>query len=98
MTGAATVSRESDAVHADMGGTQEPTPGRRPPSQDVSRRRFTIAGVVGALLVLPPLLGLAGDDWTGSVSPLRAVQPDYYYEEQARAMFHGHLYLPQGTL
>ena len=29
---------------------------------------------------------------------IRSTQPDFFYDYQARAMFHGHLYLPPGSL
>jgi hypothetical protein len=38
------------------------------------------------------------DLWTGSLNPLRAVPYDNFYDLQARAIFHGHLYLPNGKM
>jgi hypothetical protein len=38
------------------------------------------------------------DLWSGSVNPLRAVPYDNFYDLQARALFHGHLYLPNGKM
>jgi hypothetical protein len=36
--------------------------------------------------------------WSGTVNVLRGVPYDYFYDFQARAMFHGHLYLPTGKM
>jgi hypothetical protein len=38
------------------------------------------------------------DLWSGSLNVLRSVPYDYFYDLQARAMFHGHLYLPNGKM
>ncbi len=45
-----------------------------------------------------PFLWVLWDLWSGSVNPLRSVPYDYFYDLQARAMFHGHLYLPNGKM
>ncbi len=63
-----------------------------------SRRRFAIAVVVGAAAVTLPYLWVLWDLWTGHVSGLRSVEPDNFYELQARAMFAGHLWVPTGSL
>ncbi len=65
---------------------------------DLSRRRFTVACILGTAIVVPPLLWLAWDLWSGSLNPLRAVPYDNFYDLQARALFHGHLYLPNGKM
>src|SRR5450755_1352437 len=65
---------------------------------DTGRRRFTIAVVTGMVLVSVPYLWVLWDLWTGAPSPLRAVKPSDFYELQARAMFHGHLSVPTGSL
>ncbi len=62
------------------------------------RRRFTIAVVIGLVVVLIPYLWVLWDLWNPGPSGLRPVQPDFFYDYQARAMFHGHLYLPPGSL
>ncbi|MHB8429442.1 MAG: hypothetical protein ACYDDZ_02790 [Acidimicrobiales bacterium] len=69
---------------------------RRPTQHQIGRRRFVIAVLVGVVVVLPPMLWLLWDLWNGSVNPLRAVPYDNFYDMQARAIFHGHLYLPNG--
>ena len=75
---------------------RERTPPRSP--AELSRRRFTIAVIVGTAIVLPVLLWVMWDLWSGSVNVLRSVPYDYFYDLQARAMFHGHLYLPNGKM
>jgi hypothetical protein len=65
---------------------------------ELSRRRFTLAVVVGTAVIVPFLLWLMWDLWSGSVDPLRAVPYDNFYDLQARALFHGHIYLPSGKM
>ena len=65
---------------------------------EISRRRFTIAAVTGAALTLPFTLWLLWDLWSGKVNVIRGVSFDYFYDRQARAMFHGHLWVPPGDL
>ena len=76
-----------------MAGTSRPTS-----AVDQSRRRFIIAVMVGTAVIVPLVLWLLWDLWSGSVNPLRAVPYDDFYDLQARAMFHGHLYLPNGKM
>lgn len=64
----------------------------------LSRRRFVIAVLAGSVLVLPALLWVMWDLWSGSLNPLRSVPSDDFYDLQARAMFHGHLNVPTGSL
>ena len=66
--------------------------------EEVSRRRFTIAVVTGTALTLPFTLWLLWDLWSGKVNVIRGVSFDYFYDRQARAMFHGHLWVPNGQL
>ena len=61
---------------------------------DLGRRRFTIAVVVGTAIVMIPMLWLMWNMWIGTWNPLRGVPYDNFYDLQARALFHGHLYLP----
>jgi hypothetical protein len=65
---------------------------------ELSRRRFTLAVVIGTAVIVPFLLWLMWDLWSGSVDPLRAVPYDNFYDLQARALFHGHIYLPSGKM
>ncbi len=73
-------------------------PARPRSSSDLSRRRFTAATIVGSAIILPIFLWLQWDLWSGTLNPLRAVPYANFYDLQARALFHGHLYLPNGKM
>ncbi len=76
------------------------TPGHaatRTPAE-LSRRRFTIAVIIGMAAMAIPFLYLLWDLWSGSLNPLRGVPYDNFYDLQARAMFHGHLNIPGGDM
>ena len=66
--------------------------------EEASRRRFTIGVVTGTALAMLPMLWLLWDLWSGKVNVIRGVSFDYFYDRQARAMFHGHLWVPPGQL
>ena len=83
---------ETDEFLADV----EPARHRSP--ADLSRRRFIAATVVGTAIILPIFLWLQWDLWSGTLNPLRAVPYDNFYDLQARALFHRHLYLPNGKM
>lgn len=82
----------------------EPTPVARTEDRhelrrtDRDRRRFTIAVAIGFAAVTVPFLWILWDLWTGTLDPTRQYVPDNFYDLQARAMFHGHLYLPNGSI
>ncbi len=96
MVATTTIDREPDALEVADPAGQSGT--RRPRSDaDLSRRRFTIAVVVGIAVVVIPLLWVGWDLWSGNVRPLRAVLYDNFYDLQARSMFHGHLWLKNGA-
>jgi hypothetical protein len=64
-----------------------------------SRRRFTIAVVTGMAVVAVPYLWVLWDLWNGSIDPLRrAPLANNFYDLQARAMMHGHLFLPTNSI
>ena len=65
---------------------------------DPSRRRFTVAVVVGLVVVAIPYVWVLMALWTGTVDPLRHVSPSDFYDLQGRAMLSGHLYVPDGSL
>ena len=85
-------------------GQTHPTPvddgDRLPPSRvDDSLRRFTAAALAGTGVVLIPYL------WVlllcGEHKSLRTTDGGYddnFYDLQARAILHGHLYLPNGSI
>ncbi len=65
---------------------------------EVSRRRFVVSAIVATVAMVPLFLWLQWDLWSGSLNPLRAVPYANFYDLQARALFHGHLYLPPQTM
>src|ERR1700722_10360777 len=72
---------------------------RRPRSSpNLSRQRFIVAAIIGTAIAFPLFLWLQWDLWSGSANPLRAVPYDNFYDLQARALFHGHFYLPNGKM
>jgi hypothetical protein len=91
----ATLTPEAPAVAT-------PEPGALLAGEDdayaIGRRRFTIAVLIGIGVMAIPYLWTLWDLWSGSVDPLRSAEESYFYDFQARAMFHGHLYLPNGLL
>jgi hypothetical protein len=64
----------------------------------IGRRRFTMAVVIGTVVMAVPFLWALWDLWSGSGDVLRGVGNDTFYDLQARAMFHGKLSLPPGVL
>jgi hypothetical protein len=100
MTGTATIVREPDGPTdgpADRPPVADDKP-RRPTAVERSRRRFVRAVVVGWVLVLPLLLWVLWDMWWGHLNVLRTVPYNTFYDLQARAMFHGHLWVPNGDM
>jgi hypothetical protein len=67
-----------------------------------SKRRFTVAVVIGLVVVTVPYTWALFDLWNGSLNLLRTAQSNGYssnfYDLQARAMFHGHLWVANGAL
>ncbi len=63
-------------------------------------RRFQAVCVVTALLACVPYLWVLWDLWNGSLNPLRVNGTDRLpmYDEQARAIMHGHLWVPDGSI
>ncbi len=72
------------------------------PTGNSDRRRFTRAVTVGGVVVAVPYLWVLTDLWIRSPSLLRTVNSsqwqENFYDLQARAMLHGHLYVPKGSL
>jgi hypothetical protein len=64
-----------------------------------SRRRFTYACLGGVIVASVPYVWLLMNDWTGTYNPLRSI-PYFgdFYDEQAQAILHGHLWVPTGSL
>lgn len=67
-----------------------------------SRRRFTTAVILGIAVAVVPYLWVLLDLWSNSPNLLRTAESSGYasnfYDLQARAMFHGHLYVANGAL
>ena len=72
------------------------------PAHHGDLRRFTIAATIGGLVVAVPYLWILTDLWNRGPSLLRTVLPSgtlsNFYDLQARAMLHGHLYVRNGAL
>src|SRR5580692_3860265 len=86
-----TLGTEPDAVVAsDFLG---PRARSNPPD---SKRRFTLAVLMGLTVAALPYLWVLFDLWNGSFDLLRTAESGGYasnfYDLQARAIFHGHLY------
>ena len=101
----------STALVDQLPGSTQPEPVGTPLSDDAlvtrptdraSMRRFRIAVLIGVALTAIPYLWVLCDLWTGSPSLLRTALANGYtsnfYDLQARAMFHGHLYVGNGAL
>lgn len=87
------IEREDDAADAAT------TEGGVPTSElDAGRRRFIWATLIAIAITAVPFVWILWWDW-GPFQPLRqAVFQDNFYDQQARAMFHGHLSLANGSL
>ena len=96
MTDTATLEREPAEPEIETHPDDTDRPGRTP--AEISRRRFTIAVVVGTAVVAVPMLWILWDLWNGTVNTLRSVPYDNFYDLQARAMFDGRLNLPPGKM
>jgi len=75
-----------------------PTPVEEILTTEQGPRRLIIAVCVAMGLVAIPYLFVLWDLWTGSINPVRSVGPSDFYELQANAIFHGHLYVPPGRM
>lgn len=101
-TGTAVLDADTH-VAVDPGARDAGVPGRggsenRLDSLAASRRRFTRAAVIGTAVVAIPYVWILWDLW-GNFNPLRqTIYEDNFYDLQARAMFHGHLYVPNGNI
>jgi hypothetical protein len=72
------------------------------PSDDAvhlaGRRNFTLAVLIGIAATGLILLWVLWDLWSSSADPFRTAPADFFYDVQARAMFHGHLNVRNGSL
>jgi hypothetical protein len=102
--------RVATQVGQQHGSTQPEAVGSPPPDaasvarpmDGTSKRRFLIAVLIGIAVAAVPYLWVLCDLWTRSPSLLRTARSDGYasnfYDLQARAMMHGHLYVANGAL
>ena len=71
-------------------------------SAAASKRRFTVAIVIGLAVVTVPYTWVLFDLWNGSFDLFRTAQSNGYasnfYDLQARAIFDGHLWVANGAL
>ena len=86
------------ATFTDLGPRQTVEDVQEPPDRGADRRRFTWAVLIGIAVITVPYLWTLWDLWSGGFDPLRSVAPDNFYDIQARALFHGHLYIPNGSI
>lgn len=62
-------------------------------------RRFSVAALVGTAVAAIPFVWTLWDLWTATPDPLRSTETETnFYDLQARAMLHGHLYVPNGSI
>jgi len=80
--------------------TREPEamPGADDALYRTGRRYFTMAVLIGIGVMAIPFLWVLTDLWSNSADPFRAAPNAFFYDIQARAMFHGHLSLPPADL
>jgi hypothetical protein len=64
----------------------------------IGRRYFTIAVLIGIAVTGFIMLWVLWDLWRSSADPFRTASVGYFYDYQARAMFHGHLNVRNGSL
>jgi hypothetical protein len=82
-------------------GAAAPGPADAGPTPEVigaGRRRFTAAAIIGTAVAAVPFLWILFGAWE-TPDPIRGTAyEDNFYELQARAMFHGHLWLSNGAI
>ncbi len=69
-----------------------------PPAYAAGRRRFTTAAIVGTVLAAIPFLWILWGAWEAPDPIRKTAYEDNFYDLQARAMFHGHLWLANGAV
>ncbi len=86
------VDREGD------GAAPGVSPAVRPARMEPSRRRFIRAMIAATAVAAVPFLWVLWALW-GSPNPVRrAILQTNFYDLQARAIFHGHLWIPNGSI
>lgn len=86
------VGREGDGIATGA------VPALRPARIERARRRFTGTMIVAMAVAAVPFLWVLWALW-GSPNPLRrAILQTNFYDLQARSIFHGHLWIPNGSI
>lgn len=67
--------------------------------RDPSPRRFGYFAIAGVVIASIPYLWMLLNSWSGAYQPLRSL-PYFsgFYDTQAQAIIHGHLWVPTGSL
>ena len=68
------------------------------PGVDSSRRRFTTAMLIANAAAAVPFIWILWGPWEAPDPLRRALSQTNFYDLQARAMFHGHLWLSNGRI
>jgi len=89
MRGVAMDERESAAVEP------PPAPAR---IDDSDLQRFKLTAVIALAVAALPFVWVLWDLWSGSINPLRTAGASRFYDLQAQAMLHGHLWIPKGKI
>lgn len=82
--------READAASRSGSATRS--------ELDAGRHRFVIASVVATVCTAVPFIWILWSSWGPANLTRPSVYQDNFYDLQARAMFHGHLSLANGSL
>jgi hypothetical protein len=73
--------------------------GGDPGVADRHRRRFICSAVVGTVVASVPYLWVLTDEWSGRYNFERGnAGANTFYDKQAEAIMHGHLWLPPGSI
>ena len=80
--------------------TEQTAPSRRVSAGLTEVRRFQAVCIAAAALAAIPYLWVLWDMWSGRLNPLRLHGSDDnpIYDVQARALMHGHLSIPNGSI
>ena len=89
-------SDEPQAPKADVAGS---IPGGESQTEyDAGRRRYSIAATLAIVITAVPFLWILLGPWESPNFLRRTIYQDNFYDLQARAMFHGHLWLANGAI
>jgi hypothetical protein len=82
----------------DEAGTGGVDPADAPKVTDAARRRFAKATIAGIVVAAVPFLWNLWSPWESPNFLRHAIYEDNFYDLQARAIFHGHLWLANGSI